>query len=90
MKFDNNKERRAYWALVVEKYTAAEIEEALLSMQPDTSRVLQLHYLMKHPLKDIAVIINRSLTIVYNHHNRGIYKLYKHFNKKAEHKEIWK
>jgi RNA polymerase sigma factor (sigma-70 family) len=80
MKFDSNAERRAYWTVVTEKYTAAQIQEALERMPPDTSRVLQLHYVMKYPLKDIAKIINRSMAVVRNHHNRGIVKLFKHFN----------
>lgn len=79
MILNSNKERLAYWNLAVEKYTAREIEEALQSMQPGTARVLQLHYAMKYPLKDVAKIINRSMTIVRNHQNRGIYKLYKYF-----------
>lgn len=80
MKFDSNAERRAYWDILTQTYTPAELEEALNRLHPDTSRVLQLHYLMKYPLRDIAPILNRSMTVVRNHHARGIVQLYKHFN----------
>lgn len=80
MKFDSNAERRAYWDVMIQSYSPAQVEEALDRLPPDTSRVLQLHYLMKYPLKDIAPIINRSMTVVRNHHNRGIVRLFKHFN----------
>jgi DNA-directed RNA polymerase specialized sigma24 family protein len=80
MKFASNSERRAYWTVVMETYSAAEIEEALRLMPPDTSRVLHLHYNMKYPLKDIEKIMNRSRTTVHNHHARGIIRLYKYFN----------
>lgn len=85
MKFDSNAERRAFWVVINEQYSPTQIEAALQRMPPETARVLVLHYLMKYPLKDIAKIINRSMTVVYNHHNRGMVQLYKFF-----HPDWWK
>lgn len=82
MMFTSQKERQTFWLLMCERYSPAEIEEALLSLQRDTLRVLQLHYLMKYPLKDIAKIMNKSMTTVRNHNARGIVKLRKFFERK--------
>ena len=82
MRFDNNEQRRAFWHQMIEKYSPAEIEEALNTLHPDAARVLQLHYLMKYPLKDIGKIVNRSMTVVRNHHNRGIFKLHQYFERR--------
>lgn len=80
MKFADNSERKAYWTVMMETYSADQIEEALQRMPPDTARVLQLHYCMKYPFKEIATMMNKSRTTIQNHHARGIIRLYKYFN----------
>ncbi len=83
MTFNSNNERRAYWKLMGERYSREQIEEAFRDLKPDTERVIRLHYEKGNSLKEIGQIINRSLTVVRNHHNRGIYKLYRHFNPRS-------
>lgn len=83
MIFNSNKERRAYWEELHEKYSAFQLEEAFSTLKPDAQKVLRLHYEQGLPIKEIAQQINRSLTVVRNHHNRGIYKLYRYFNPRA-------
>lgn len=80
MKFNSNQERQAYWEEIIQQYSPAQIESALNTLHRDTARVIQLHYLYNHPLKEIGPIINRSMTVVRNHHNRGIVKLHKYFS----------
>ncbi|HRQ51025.1 MAG TPA: sigma factor-like helix-turn-helix DNA-binding protein, partial [Agriterribacter sp.] len=57
-----------------------ELEKALNMLKPDTRKVLCLHYQHHRSLQEITVLISRSITVVRNHHNRGIYKLYRYFN----------
>ncbi len=56
-----------------EKKTGAGNEKIPL----ETALVLHLHYRYQQPLKDIALIIGKSVSVVYNHHNRGLYLLEK-------------
>ena len=46
----------------------------------ETEMVLHLHYRYEKTLKDVALIIGKSISIVYNHHNRGLYMLEKYLN----------
>jgi DNA-directed RNA polymerase specialized sigma24 family protein len=80
MKFNSNKERREYWKLVQTKYSLMEINKAMLTLKPEAAKVLSLHYQQNHSFKDISEIMQKSITIIRNHHNRGIYKLYRYFN----------
>jgi DNA-directed RNA polymerase specialized sigma24 family protein len=80
MKFNSNKERKTYWEMLIEKYNSDEIEKAIAALKPDTARVICLHYRQHYSLKEITTIMNRSITVIRNHHNRGIYKLYRYFN----------
>lgn len=79
-KFNSNEERRLYWAQANQQYPAKKIEEALATMKPDTANVLRLHYHQGMTLKEIGAHINRSMTVVRNHHNRGIYLLHKYLS----------
>ncbi len=83
MKFNSNKERRFYWESLNISYSNEEMDKALATLKSDTSKVLQLHYLHKYSLKEIAKLLNRSIAVIRNHHNRGIYKLYRHFNPRS-------
>jgi RNA polymerase sigma factor (sigma-70 family) len=50
----------------------------------DTARVLRLHYGAQLPLKEICMVMGKSISIVRNHQKRGIFLLKKHFNRKEE------
>ncbi len=78
--FNTNTERRAYWEKINRENSSEKIEEALNSLPTDTTKVLRLHYQQLHTLKEIAPIIQRSISIVRNHHNRGIYLLGQYFH----------
>lgn len=80
MKFNSNKERVAYWERLVKEYPEAELNQAFETLKLDTAKVIKLCYQQQYSLKEIAVIMNRSITVIRNHHNRGIYKLYRYFN----------
>ena len=83
MKFNSNKERREYWGLVQSKYPAIEIVKALRTLKPDAAKVLILHYRQNYSFNEITIIMQKSITVIRNHHNRGIYKLYRHFNPRS-------
>lgn len=46
-------------------------------LPPDTLRVMELHYLQQKPLKEVCTILNKSMTVVRNHRNRGLFLLKK-------------
>jgi DNA-directed RNA polymerase specialized sigma24 family protein len=80
MKLNSYKERKACWEMLQEKYSTTDMKKAFNTLKPDCAKVLRLHYDEHYPLSEITSIINRSITVVRNHHNRGIYKLYRYFN----------
>lgn len=80
MKFNSNKERKAYWEMIESMYPVEELNRAMDTLKEDTKKVLCLHYRQKYSLVQITKLINRSITVVRNHHNRGIYKIYRYFN----------
>jgi DNA-directed RNA polymerase specialized sigma24 family protein len=84
VKFDSNTERKAYWELIHSQYTASQLQEAMRTLKPDAQRVLDLHYNQQYSLQEITVLVNRSISVVRNHHNRGIYKLYRYFNPRPD------
>lgn len=50
-------------------------------LPPDTLRVLELHYLDQKSLKEICAILDKSMTVVRNHRNRGIFLLKEFYEK---------
>jgi DNA-directed RNA polymerase specialized sigma24 family protein len=80
MKFNSNNERKAYWETLIKEYSPAQLERAFNSLKVDTAKVIDLRYRQQYSMKEIAIIMNRSITVIRNHHNRGIYKLYRFFN----------
>ncbi len=44
----------------------------------ETAKVLRLHYDSKLSLKEICMVMNKSISTVRNHHNRGIFLLKKY------------
>lgn len=52
-------------------------------LPPDTLRVLELHYLQQKSLKEICAILNKSMTVVRNHRNRGLFLLKAYYEKAA-------
>ncbi len=83
MKFNSNKERREYWQLIQTEYPVVELEKALQTLKPDALKVLTLHYHQNYSFNEITIIMQKSITVIRNHHNRGIYKLYRHFNPRS-------
>jgi DNA-directed RNA polymerase specialized sigma24 family protein len=77
--FNTNKERRAFWEKITREHSPEKIEEALDILAPDTARVLRLHYQQLYTLTQIVPLINRSISVVRNHHNRGIFRLGQYF-----------
>jgi DNA-directed RNA polymerase specialized sigma24 family protein len=80
MKFNSNKERETYWKTLVTTCSATELEKAINTLKTDTAKVIDQRYRKGHSLKEIALNMKRSITVIRNHHNRGIYKLYRYFN----------
>ena len=76
---NTNKQRKELWETWVSEWPGSSLEQGLNSLHPVTAHVLRLHYQQGHSLKDIASIIGKSMPIVRNHHNRGIFKLNQFF-----------
>lgn len=75
----NNRERKAYWQSLTERYTAAQVEEALQSLPAATARVVRLHHRQGRSLKDIAALTGRSVSTVRNHYTLGMYRMTQYF-----------
>lgn len=80
MGFHNNKARRAYWQELLQQHGIEKIKAALLTLPADTEKVLELHYLSGHSFEEIVTMMNRSISIIRNHHNRGIHLLQRYFD----------
>ncbi|HMR82863.1 MAG TPA: sigma factor-like helix-turn-helix DNA-binding protein [Niabella sp.] len=76
----DNKQRQAFWQQMMQQYTAAEVEKALHTLPVEVEKVLRLYYFNAMSFSDIADKMDRSISVIYNHHNRGIYKLWQYFN----------
>lgn len=83
MKLNTNKDRAVLWQELLNQYEGKEIEQAFESLKPETQMVLLMHYGEDHKFKDIAVLMQLPVSVIRHHHNRGIYKLYRHFNPQA-------
>lgn len=79
MQLNTMKERKAYWYLMMELRSPQEIENALMSLQVNDSKVLQRYYFLKKNFKEIAIELNMSIGMIRNYHNRGIFQLAKYF-----------
>jgi DNA-directed RNA polymerase specialized sigma24 family protein len=66
------------------KQSENEIDFLLSSIEilpQDTVKVLRLYYHGKLSLKEICVVMNKSITTIRNHHKRGIFLLKRHAEK---------
>ncbi|OSZ77202.1 hypothetical protein CAP36_12370 [Chitinophagaceae bacterium IBVUCB2] len=70
-----NQKRRKFWQELVESLTPEEVEKALASINPVSAQVLKWHYYDCNKLSEIVTLLNKSISIVRNHHNRGIFEL---------------
>ena len=80
MKFNSNRDRENYWETLINEYSGQEIEEALSGLKPDSRMILLLHYGEGISFKLICNLMKISISVVRNHHNRAMFKLYRHFN----------
>ncbi len=80
MNLNSNKERETYWSFINKEYSREELEKAFSTLKQDMLKVVLLRQQDKYSFQQIATIMNRSITVVRNHHGRGIYKLYRYFN----------
>lgn len=73
------KERKKCWQEINARVQPDELEKGLSSLHPDTALVLRLHYQQEYSLQEIVPLLGRSISIVRNHHNRGIFQLQQYF-----------
>lgn len=90
-RLNSNRERKAYWEELSLRYTEDEVQKALASLEPTTRKVLLLYYAESYSFKEICTMIQRSISIVRNHHNRGFFQLYRYFNAhlKGDEPPVW-
>ena len=79
---NSNKQRKEFWQQLIHEEQAEELEKGLVSIHPDSARVLRWHYTDEYSLQEIVTLLGRSISIVRNHHNRGIFELQQYFRKK--------
>lgn len=58
--------------------------ELCQKLPPDTIRVLELYYLQHKTLKEICIILGKSMTVIRNHRNRGLYLLKQYYESGKE------
>ncbi len=79
---NTNKDRRAFWESLAGEKGEKDLQAALSQIDPTSARVLKWHYIEGKSLKEITHLLNRSISIVRNHHNRGIFQLQQYLAKK--------
>ena len=80
---NNNRERRKYWEYSTQRFSPAQIDRGLRSLKPDMQKVLDLYYRKGYTFSQISELMRRTIGQIRNHHNRGIYKLYRYFNPRS-------
>ena len=75
----NQQIRKAFWEHINTSYSQEQIQTALQSLKPDSAKILQLHYVSEHPLREIAQKLSRSISYIRHHHNKGIFQLQNYF-----------
>ena len=78
--FNTNKDREAYWEKMCAQYTGDEIGSAVNTLKGEAQLILLLYYGEGKDFKSIAEIMRLSVSVVRNHHNRSMFKLYRYFN----------
>lgn len=84
MGLNSNQERQAWWEEMNRRYTREEVEKAIATLKQDTQTVIRSHYEQKIPLKEIVLILKRSMTVVRSHQCMGIFKLSKYFEEYSQ------
>ncbi len=81
---NSNKQRREFWEELCRERTGQELSEALAAIDPTSAQVLKWHYTDGQSFEAITKLLNRSISTVRNHHNRGIFELQQYFLKKEQ------
>jgi RNA polymerase sigma factor (sigma-70 family) len=76
---NNNKDRRKFWESMADEKGDKTLQEALSKIDPTSAQVLTWHYIDGYSFKEIAALLNRSISIVRNHHNRGMFELQQYY-----------
>lgn len=78
---NNNLQRKKYWEYLYREKTPPELQRALSAIHPTSAKVLLWHYRDGHSFDAIRGLLGRSISIVRNHHNRGLFELQQYFHK---------
>ena len=81
-RLNNNKDRRRFWESLAAATNGAGLQRALASIDPTSAMVLRWYYTQGKSFTEITMLLNRSMSIVRNHHNRGIFQLQQYIIKK--------
>jgi DNA-directed RNA polymerase specialized sigma24 family protein len=73
----NYKLQTAYWQKVQQRKPAG-LLKAMSLLKPEIATVLRLHYVENKPLKEVGVLIGKSMSTVRNHLNRGIFLIFQY------------
>jgi RNA polymerase sigma factor (sigma-70 family) len=76
MKVSSPQDRRDFWDWIRQTYNREILEKALQKLHPVDAMVLRWHYQEDRSLKEVALLLGRSISTARDYNNRGIFKLY--------------
>ena len=77
-------DRHQVWLLLKQWVPKAEFSAVLEDLNSTTSQVLGMAYEQGYSLAEISEKIGKSVSVIRNHRNKGIFKLKQHFREQLE------
>lgn len=77
---NNNKERRSFWNKLVAAVPETTLQSVLATFPLPIAQIIKLHYQEGYALKEIASSKKKSISVIRNCRNRGIFLLYQAFS----------
>lgn len=68
-------QRKEFWETLTRENGMEWMTQALTSIDPVNAKVLTWHYVDGYSFSEITLLLQRSISIVRNHHNIGIFQL---------------
>lgn len=75
----NLRECKECWAIIAASFPERKLKEAQARFPNDVRYILQLHYVGKMTVGEIAALLGRSETLIRNKLHFGVYRLHRYF-----------
>ena len=66
---------------IAEEITSEQMKKAISTLPASTEMVIRLRYEQGKSLDEICILLNKSISIIRNHHNRGLFLVQKFYTK---------